>query len=821
MKLSDSLKSEITNAGLAEQMKKQPVLAILLISLAAIALNCFPIIFCGKSFVAPAWGVPMLYERYPTLPGMTNTVPVEAHGSDTGAMEIWGVPVGFIQSRSIWEHGEIPLWNRYSHAGDTLIGQAISMIGDPLQWIVIAGHGSSIAWDIKFVLAKLLFAIGFGLLIRRLFGGLALPLIFSTLAAYCGAYYYIYNHPVFFVFSYAPWILLSALELLDLQSKNYFRWGLVWLVVNFGCFNGGHVEPAIVVIGGMNLAALVFALVNNRGIVSAAKVLLRLGIGTVIFLFLTAPIWLSFLSALQGAFSLHSEVRVTQYPFAKLLGIFDDVFFRLPVNETIFMAPGPASSFLIFVGAAYSFVRFKFVKNEPFFWINIIALGVWGGCVFGWVPSAVIAAVPLLNRVGHTNTDFSYLLVIHLTIQCAYGFRCFAREENLRQRLMGLLWVAVILVGITALYLFGAEHGPFFWSYYAIVAIGAFAAPLLYSFLKNRGPLTAAGIAGIALLSFIPNFRFGMYPAGHPIMMIPGDRVTLNAPSPAIEKIKTDRSSPYRVVGVALILTGDYSGTYGLEDIRSCAPLSNNELVQLLRTFPGMVPHKDWELNLKNPVLAHALLNLLNVKYILTPPAVNVQEGLGFRLFDKSDLGIVENLDVWPRAFFTDTVVPISSRDEFIQHLLQYGNPPFAALTPREIATEPGLVSLQTRHKPIVSPATNYVLLPNSTAFDVHADKSGVVVLTEGQAKYFTATANGEPKTVLTVNRAFKGIYLDKPGDYHIQFIYRPGHWRLACTLFWLAIGMTIGLAFLHFAPRKFKRINPLEPPPNPDIPIP
>src|SRR6185437_5104373 len=197
MKLRDSLKTEITGAGLAGAMARQPVLTIVLVSLAVIALNCFPIIFCGKSFVAPAWGVPMLYQRYPTLPGMTNTVPVDAHGSDTGAMEIWGVPVGFIQSRSVWEHGELPLWNRYSHAGDSLIGQAVSMLGDPLQWIVILGHGSSVAWDVKFVVAKLLFCIGFGLLIRSLLGSLPLALLFAALGAYCGAFYFVYNHLVF------------------------------------------------------------------------------------------------------------------------------------------------------------------------------------------------------------------------------------------------------------------------------------------------------------------------------------------------------------------------------------------------------------------------------------------------------------------------------------------------------------------------------------------------------------------------------------------------------------------------------------------------
>ena len=47
--------------------------------------------------------------------------------------------------------------------------------------------------------------------------------------------------------------------------------------------------------------------------------------------------------------------------------------------------------------------------------------------------------------------------------------------------------------------------------------------------------------------------------------------------------------------------------------------------------------------------------------------------------------------------------------------------------------------------------------------------------------------AVSEAKEVLTVNRAFKGVYLDRPGDYHLEFTYRPGHWQLACTLFWIS----------------------------------
>lgn len=803
MNVTGSSKSAALRAKLGEWTVRHPVLSILLVSLLAVAVNCYPIVFFGRSYVSPTRGVPMVYGNFPTLPGMADVAPVNGHGSDTGGMMIWGVPIGLMESRSILEHGEIPLWNRYSHAGDTLLGQAVSMLGDPLHWIVILGHGSALAWDLKFLLAKFLFCAGFGLLIRRLFQSLPLALIFCALAAYSGPFYYIFNHPIFFVFCYTPWILLSAIELTDPASKKYLPWGLVWLLANFGCFNAGHIEPAVVFIGGLNLAALAFSIITFRGLAFARKILVRITIGTALFLALTAPFWLSFLAALQGAFTIHSEIRVVQMPFASALGIFDDVFFRLPVHEDGFHVPAPGASFLIFVGAVYSLIRWRLVKDEKFFWVNLGAVFLWGGCVFGWVPAPLLAAVPLLNRVGHTHTDFSYLLVIHLTIQCAYGFRCLAREESFRRAAISLAGVTLVLTAMTLLYCFGFEHAPVPWIYFLPVIGGAFAAPLLFAWLRNRPHFAPIGYLSVLLLAFVPNFRFAFYNFGFDVLMKPGPRVALNAPSPSINHIKADTSEPFRVIGAELILSGDYAAAYGLEDIRSCAPLSNTELVNLLRNFPGMIPNAEWEVDLGNPVLAHSLLNLLNVKYLLTPPAVNVGSGLGFRLVSTNDFGVIENLDTWPRAYFSDTIVPLESNGQFITYLSAHGKSPFAALTPDELAHHPELLPLKDRPNPIAIFATNYTLRANSTAFNIHAPSAGVACLTEGNARDFFATANGEPKSVFTVNRAFKGIYLDKPGDYHIEFVYRPGHWKLACTLFWLACASIVLICIGGFATRK------------------
>ena len=769
-----------------------------MVSLLAVVINCYPVIFCGRSYVSPTCVNGMLvYSWWPPMQGMkTGPAPnVFQHGSDTGAMMWWGVPAGFIESRSLLEYGELPLWNRYGHAGDTLIGQAVSMLGDPLQLIVILGRGSAGAWDIKFLAAKFLFCVGFGLLVLRLFGSRPLSLIYAALAAYCGAFYYLINHPAFFVFSYAPWILLSALGLLDSQSRRRVCWGLVWLLVNFACFNAGYVETAVVLIGGLNLAALACALTGCRNVADSARVLGLMAVSALLFFGLTAPVWMSFLGALDGAYSAHTGVRVVQLPLKCLPGIFEDLFDSLLVRTPAFNALAPETSLLVLVGCIIAAWQWRQLKSEPFFWVNSGAILLWGGCVFGWIPAFILAAIPLLNRVGHVFLDFSYLLVIHLTIQSAYGFKCLAKVENFRRAVVVLVGMALVFEGMIVLaYGFGLMRRPIEWNYLLCAAAGAVGAPLLFVFLKSRQrQIRTLGWAGIIILGFIPNFRFGLYHRGNDaLLMLPGPRETLNSPSKAIDKIKMDKSGSFRVVGLQLSLMGDYSAVYGIEDIRSCAPLSNGEFMNLIRSFPDMGFNGDWLVEVTDPVKAQPLLNLLNVKYLLAPPDVSDHERPGFRLTDRSDFGVLENLRVWPRAFFANQVVSIASNEKFINHLLKNGQQPFIALTSEEIEKQPGLQQLETTNQAVISPATNYRLLPNSTEFDIHATSAGMVCLTEGQANDFTALANNEPKEVLTVNRAFKGIYLGQPGDYHIQFIYRPRHWRLACACFWISAGAVV-----------------------------
>jgi hypothetical protein len=808
-------KGVVQGMGLANQtsewLQQHPVLAILLVSLLAVCINCYPIIFCGRSYVSPGIAGAEVYSWGPPLPGMADAPDMSAHGSDTVATMWWEVPAGFIESRSLLEQGEIPLWNRYGHSGDTFIGQAETMLGDPLQLIVIIGHGSAGAWDIKFLAAKFLFCAGFGLLILRLFGS-PWSWIYAALAAYCGAFFYINNHPVFFVFCYAPWILLTALAWLDLRSEQHIRWGVAWLLVNFACFNAGHVEVAVVLIGGLNLAALAHALARSPTVASWSRVIGRMGLGTLLFLGLTAPVWMSFFAALDGAYSLHTEVRIRQFPLGALPGMFDDLFYLLLRPDDFRKASAPGASLFVLVGCLCAAWKWRQLKAEPFFWINSSAIVLWSGCIFGWVPAFVLAAIPLLNRVGHTHTDFSYLLIIHLTLQSVYGYKCLTQEKNFRRVVFLFYSAGVVFAGVVWVYAQTIAQQPVPWSYFLCAGAGALGAPLLFLYFKsNQRPISALGWAGIVVLGFLPNIRFGLYNFGSDaLLMLPGPREVLNAPSQAIEKIMADKSGPFRVVGsvawgdVAEFM-GDYEAVYGLEDIRSLAPLSNGEYIKLVTTFPGISFGRQWRIGITNLTEAQPLLNLLNVKYLLTNPRNQVKAGSDFYIADRSDFLVLKNPKAWPRAFFSNLVATNISNDQFVQQLLADGQRPFVSLSPDEIKKQPALLLLLNNTPAIILPATHYRLLQNSTSFDVHAPSAGVVCLTEGQAKDFTATANLENKEVLTVNRAFKGIYLDKPGDYHVEFTYRPHLWRLACVIFWISIGGVLLAGLMGFLSNKKK----------------
>ena len=766
--------------------------------------SCYPIVFCGRSFVSPNNGAPtdggnsLLYDTVPTLPGYSDTRIADFHGADTGAIMWHDVPNAFVEARSLWQHRALPLWNRYKNSGDPLLTQGISMFGDPLHFIVLAGGGSAWAWDWKFLAAKWLFCFGCGCLVLDLTRRLRLALLFTVAAAFCGLFHFAPNHPGFFVFCYTPWILLSVMRALRESGPRRIGWGLLWLVVNTGCFNAGHVEAAVVCIAGLNLTGFIHALAESR--IARWRVAGTMAALTALFAGLNAPVWLPFLSYLPSSFNLHTDVVIEQFPLSLVAGLFDDRFYQ--AVQDVPLAEGPGGTMFVLFGMLFALASYRELRREKFFFINLAALVVWGGFVLGYIPVALVQHLPLIRGIGHIRADFSYLAIIQSLIGSAYG--CLALVRLVEAGAVWRRWTVaaggVVLVELLFFWSTQTIEKPAdFHVYVALVTFCVLAAPPMYLLCRRTaGASRLASQVTLGVLLFLPHARFGLYNFGPDRWLLqPGVRARLDFPSEAVESMKRGAREPFRATGLAWDLYGGYGAVYGLEDIKGVSALMNPYYMELCARYPG-VNRDSYLVELPNPGAAKNLLSMLNVRYLALNPNDEPPADLPYRLTGKYDLTVFENDAVWPRAFFVNKLRTYRTIDEFVSLLEQEGTRPFAAISEADLAGYPPLRALaENPAAMIVRSATGYRLGANETSFEIEAPASGLAFVSETYVSDgFTVEVNGVAREVLRVNHAFKGVYLERPGHYRITFRYVPPHWALASAMF-LASAALIGVALV------------------------
>jgi len=134
------------------------------------------------------------------------------------------------------------------------------------------------------------------------------------------------------------------------------------------------------------------------------------------------------------------------------------------------------------------------------------------------------------------------------------------------------------------------------------------------------------------------------------------------------------------------------------------------------------------------------------------------------------DMKVWERDSSWPRAFFVDQVARYQHPHDLASFIQQSDGLPLAAVQAEKL--------VEPRVDRNVVFASKYELTNNSTSFSLTAPGPGLVVLTEVNIPgNVHVDVNGVPKDVITVNHAFRGLWLDKSGTYEIRFYYRPRFW--------------------------------------------
>jgi hypothetical protein len=349
------------------------------------------------------------------------------------------------------------------------------------------------------------------------------------------------------------------------------------------------------------------------------------------------------------------------------------------------------------------------------------------------------------------------------------------------------------------------QHGQvlpvsrFVWGYLATLLAASTVLALAIRHALRRRVLTSAVALVISLCVILLLWRNGLHAAAVQFethVFRPPPRSDLQAPSPAMSFVRDAHArEPGRGFGLHQNFFPGWTGVYGLEAINGPDALMNPWYRELIAAS-GVRPGVSWDFSVPIDQFSEVrpFLDALNVRFYF-------DRGHDEAILRKSlhsaatlDLDVWESLTAWPRAFFTDRLFVYDQAADLVRAIKSGDGRAFAAVQRTAISTLPAMeASLAQR---TLTPATNYRLTENTTAFNVHAKAAGVIVLSESfWPGDFRAELNGHKVPVLRLNHAFKGIAVDAPGDHHVVFRYVPRNFPrnlLLCGLGAVLLGLSL-----------------------------
>lgn len=778
-----------------------PHRAIWLVGLAGVLVSSYPVVFRGRSLVSPNLTIPLLYGHLPTLPGYSDAAPGNNQLSDVAATMLQAVPWAVTQHRAIFQDHELPVWNRYDAGGVPLLGQGLSMIGDPLHWIPLLANSAAWAWDLKFLLAKLLFAAGIGLTVRAATRHLPSALLLAFCSSFLGFFLYWLNHVTYFGVCYAPWILYAWLRLIQGEGRRPLA---LLLLANWMEFNSGTAKESAILLLNLNACgALAFWLSPGRLGREKAGAFLRLVLAGVCFTLVAAPLWLTTLDTIGRSWNSYKVPGAWQIQPGLLIGLFDDIYYRqFSFGERMF---NPGLNFVVLLGVALAVGHFKSLGRDRLF--AALALGAIPALaiVFGVVPAEFIAAIPFLGNIVHVDLSFSCPLLVLAPVLAGFGFReCWRRFDaaDWKMDVVAAAAVLALLLGAFAGLTEAAQRtnidphramteltvSAFCWAYTAALSTAFVALPFVLRQIRRERAATLLGFIPLLVLCLgtmmwrnmlhLPGLSFRY-------VLSPGVRADLTSPSPAAADIAArQQAAPGRAMGFASQLAPGFAAVYGLESPSGPDALQNAYYHDLLESS-GIRYWSSWYLVADRPAFpgAHKFFDLLNVRYYLDD-ARYADEHADLKRLGRFDLDVYGSETAWPRAFFTDAVSTHGTLKDFCQRVVNGDGRPFVSVTETE-PMAPGLRPLMQTAGQSVTPATDYRFTSRTTSFRVHAPQAGVIALLECyQLHDVEVTVNGKSAPHFRVNEAFSGLYVPAAGDYAVSYRYWP---RFLTSGLWLS----------------------------------
>lgn len=422
--------------------------------------------------------------------------------------------------------------------------------------------------------------------------------------------------------------------------------------------------------------------------------------------------------------------------------------------------------------------------------------------------------VPGLNL--STPTRILYIFGFSVSMLAALGANIIQREDQKRKLQIMILWILVLIAAIIITSFVQSEKGvkwaassnqlnhrgiiPEVYQNHFSIFYGIILKPLLISF-------SAFIILTCVLYSPTNGYRkflllLGLFLLAYDLISF-GQNYNTTSPrdieypsTPAIRFLQTDKSK-FRIITMGRFLKNSFA-PFGIESIGgygSFYPSRYGEYLHLSQHGTKISAPERFSRWISLSRFGSPLLDLLNTKYVLLPPDLDVESDRLKRVYT-GEINIYENLYAFPRMFFvpqyqlaTDRrnayhTLGKFTRDDFFSKVILESHPPkdFVVINDKSMKEIEAKISLISYR-------------PNKIELKIKSNSNGFLVLSDSYHPNWYAKVDGKRTAILRANYIMRAIQV-AAGKHRIIFTYRPKYIiiGLAITAIgWIVIFSAIG----------------------------
>jgi len=182
----------------------------------------------------------------------------------------------------------------------------------------------------------------------------------------------------------------------------------------------------------------------------------------------------------------------------------------------------------------------------------------------------------------------------------------------------------------------------------------------------------------------------------------------------------------------------------------------------------------------------HQLLNLLNIKYIISRERIGGRE---LKLVEDKRIKIYENPTCLNRAFLVHNAVIIKNREEILRRMIRIDFDP-----QKEVILEEEIPTYKLNKSEIRNPKPKIRIedyQPNKVIINVFSPIGGILFLSDTYYPGWKAFIDGKSTKIYRANYTFRAVLVPK-GIHKVEFTYFPASFKIGMLISLLTISSII-----------------------------